>query len=348
MPQNNSNNPNNLEIKNDLVPVESPKRADIPANNWNKQSLRKCLNGIGLSDDEIRLRKGGRFILNGWTGEERDLLDLVKKKWKEQVRIHHEANKGDPEKWKNVNTLYSAILKKIIGNIKKIQDIPYVEYDCIICKKPVIKKVISSFQWKSKVCGNKNCKRLFRNHHAHKRRKRFIIPMERFCAWDECKERFFTTDGKQKFCKLECRLKAINVRWRGRKKEKPYKEKLSQMTPEKLAAFKEKERERAVRKREKIEASPEKLFEHREKKRIYTKKWYSKLPPERKAQINKGRKKRFGEEVIAEKKEQWRDKPWMFETWLMEYKKRKQEFNKKQAQAQAQRRKRIELSLCPN
>ena len=85
----------------------------ISTSDWNRQSLRKCLLALGFTDAEMRFRKGARFILESWTGEEKDLLKLVKDKWKEKAVYFHEANHNDPEQWKNVNSLYSAILKKI-------------------------------------------------------------------------------------------------------------------------------------------------------------------------------------------------------------------------------------------
>src|SRR5690606_27342864 len=77
-----------------------------------KWGLKQCLLALGFSLEEMRYRKGCRSIIENWVNEEKELLELVKKRWKELAVQYHEARGGDPEKWKNVNAIYSCALKK--------------------------------------------------------------------------------------------------------------------------------------------------------------------------------------------------------------------------------------------
>src|SRR5512136_17353 len=112
-------NVGNTELST-LTVIEKP-QVKLEDLDWHKQSLRKCLHALGLSDEEIRYRKGARAIVLGWTGEVDNLQKLVHDKWKVQVVKCHEANNGgDPEQWKRLNSIYSTILKKLAPSLPKV------------------------------------------------------------------------------------------------------------------------------------------------------------------------------------------------------------------------------------
>jgi hypothetical protein len=271
----------------------------------------------------MRYRKGARSILDGWTGEEKDLLEKVKKKWKGQAVIHHEASGGDPEQWKNVNSLYSAILKKIVRKIRAENQDDYIIYDCIICGVEVKKKIINEFrdfQLQSKLCKNSDCHRKHHNNKSRKRLSLMRLTRERYCLLAECQKRFFTTDRKRKFCSEEHRILDTNKRRKNYKKIKglSWKEKWAKLSPEEQERRKIRhcERQKQRQENETPEQREIRLKKAAEAQRNRTRR----LTPEQKAAEYANRKKYnlTKEQQIEKKREQWKDKPWMFETWLQE------------------------------
>ena len=46
------------------------------------------------------------------------LIALAKSAWKRSVKLHHEANGGDPVAWRSANEIYSAAIKKITQSMR--------------------------------------------------------------------------------------------------------------------------------------------------------------------------------------------------------------------------------------
>jgi len=183
--------------------------------NWHKKSLRQCLMALGFTDKEMRCRKGASFLLDGWTGEIAVLLEMVKRRWKTLLIPLHEANGGNPEAWKNLNTIYSAAIQKIKPNLKReISKKKFMSFVCVICKRPFTKKIISWMQLKSRLCKNKECLREYRRLKAANARPRFHS--EKFCENLDCQKRFIVPNRVglhfKKFCSKDCRLVVWNTK----------------------------------------------------------------------------------------------------------------------------------------
>ena len=261
-------------------------RHNIPIDDWGRKTLKQCLSALGFSKEEMRYRKGQISILKNWFAEEKALLDLVKKRWKEQVVIYHEANNGDKEKWKNVNSLYSAILKKIVSNIRETQrKTEYTEYECFICKSEVRKKVINGFELHSKLCKNSECKKKYNALKARRRRTLLKVNYEKICAWNECGKRFFTTNNVRKYCCWPCRNKQENKNERGKKRKYvPWREKMLKLTEEQRKEYNKKHYLKRLSKKE--NESPEQKKERRKKAAKYARLRWARLTPEQKKKDN--------------------------------------------------------------
>lgn len=198
-----------------LVLNPTPK---LPAQEWGRRTLRYCLTALGFTPSEMRYRKGGRSILQSWTGEERDLLEKAKKKWKSQLIPHHEVNGGDPEQWKALNSLYSTIVKKIARTLRKKVSENYIDFECMICKRSFTKKYINWTQLKSALCHNIECIRTYRRNKARRLRLRDRVHKERFCKNLECNKRFLVSNdrGGKTFCSPTC----CRVTWKAANRDK--------------------------------------------------------------------------------------------------------------------------------
>jgi hypothetical protein len=188
----------------------------VPFDNWSRKTLKQCLIALGFTLEEIRFRKGARFILQNWTGEERDLFQKVKKKWKALSVRHHEANGGDPEQWKNINSIFSSIEKKMHRYIVEKKPDEYVFFNCMICKKNFKKKLVSWMQLKSSLCDNIECIRTYRRNKARRRRLKHRTTREQFCENDKCHRRMHTQNPIKRFCSRACCLKV----WKANNKDR--------------------------------------------------------------------------------------------------------------------------------
>jgi len=174
--------------------------------NWSGQrarGLRWRLHALGISDAEMRYRPGVRHILGAWTGEEQTLLDLVKRRWKVLATRYHEANGGDPEKWKQVNTLYSAALKRIVKPFPRAKPHKTLMRECLICHE-IFEFSSAGGGHRRKTCSNE-CKRLYRVANVQRRRKtvRTAVADYRHCDW--CERPFSSSDRRKRFCRTQCR-----------------------------------------------------------------------------------------------------------------------------------------------
>jgi hypothetical protein len=287
----------------------------IGANNWSKKSLRVCLKSLGISEKEMRFRKGARFILQDWTGEEQGLIDLARRHWKTSViRFHENGSSPDPVQWMNVNSIFSSIVEKIEGVIRRRPRAKVVEYTCFICKKPVRKKVVSEFQWNSKLCGDPNCKRLYHNYRINKLRRKLRQSYRRICIGPGCNESFLTYNSNQKYHSNRCRMNR-NAKYQ---KSRPKKKKMSwkiwweSQTPEQQDTYLKRHHDGFYHRRE--HETPEQSKARKAKAAAYARTRHSKMSLEQR------RAERYtsppSSEMIAKKKAGWKDKPWMFETWL--------------------------------
>jgi len=292
----------------------------IADNNWAKQSLRQCLLALGLTDQQIRYRKGIRYILQSWTGEEKTLISLVKKQWKSLVVQHHEATGDDPEQWKRANALYSAILKKVVFTVKNRPFIETKEYNCIICKRPVVKIIKAWTQRNSLICSQPECQKEYQNFRVRRLRNRYRPTYDRYC--EICGNRFFTHDSRKKYCKDECRdVRNNNVRRASPHPTSTYAERMARLTTEEKQALHRRHYARFKRKQE--HWSEEKWAEYRKKQAAIQAARRQRLTPEqRKAERLKYRQKTEAE-LIESQRQKWKDKPWLFETWLQVRKNKK-------------------------
>jgi len=196
-------------VSNEIVLVEK-RQNPIDSRDWHKTPLRQCLHALGFTDAEIRHRKGLGFFMDGWTNEATTLLEMAKRRWKELVVPLHEANGGDPEQWKNLNSLYSAVVKKIAPHLKREQSNSrtMVSFTCIICKGKFRKKLVSWMQLKSCLCKDETCQREYRRIKSAKNRPRFH--REAFCENPDCRKRLIIPNTKgmhlKRFCSPECRM----------------------------------------------------------------------------------------------------------------------------------------------
>src|ERR1035441_8326217 len=283
------------------VPSETPTKtnmalvkwhpAAIATSNWSKQSLRVCLKTLGISEKEMRFRRGARFILQDWTGEERGLIDLARRRWKTLVvRCHENGSSPDRVQWMNVNAIFSAILEKIEGEIRKKPCVHVIEYTCFVCKKAVIKKVTSEFQWKCKICEDLNCKRLYHNFRVSKRRRKLRPSYQRICIGPGCNKSFLTYNSIRKYHSERCRMNRNNKYSKTTPIERTrtwsWKTWWKNQTPEERVAYKTKH---DAHFRSKLESeTAEQTKARKAKNAAYARLWRSKMSPEqRRAKSNK-------------------------------------------------------------
>ena len=310
------------------VPSETPTKtnmalvkwhpAAIATSNWSKQSLRVCLKTLGISEKEMRFRRGARFILQDWTGEERGLIDLARRRWKTLVvRCHENGSSPDRVQWMNVNSIFSAILEKIEGEIRRTPCVQVVEYTCFVCKKAVTKKVISKFQWKSKICEDPNCKRLYHNFRVSKRRRKLRPSYQRICIGPDCNKSFFTYNSNQKYHSDRCRMNRNCKYQRAHPTPKtriPWKTWWKAQTPEQRVAYTE--RHDALFRHRLEHETVEQISARKTKNAAYARIWRSNLSPEQRRVKKDKYTSAPTAEMIAKKRMTWKNKPWMFETWL--------------------------------
>jgi hypothetical protein len=310
-------------MENQLVLSTKKVSYHIPANDWKNVSLKRSLRALGFSDEETRFRPSVKSILDCWIGEEKTLLELVKAKWKKLVVIFHEASEtADVEQWKNVNSLYSAIVKKIALGIRKRKTPETVEYNCFICHKPVTKIVKSWTQRNSKVCRNPECKKKYHNYRVRRYRQLCTPNLTRTCAGPECSNRFITKNSRRKYCCKRCAANrnklvesiAITTGKRIKKKVK-WADKVAKMTPEQIQADKLRRAELKAIRISKM--TSEELAALRKRRAAYAQQWRRKMTPEERSAYTK-RYYKSRVQQIAEKREQWKNKPWMFETWMQQ------------------------------
>lgn len=301
--------------------IVAPIKVINPTNiDWYSQSLRSCLHFLGISDDEMRFRKGARRIIESWKDQENDLLELIKRKWKKQVVLYHEAaQNGDVEKWKEINTVYSAAVRKISSYLPKVKNrnckIEY--FTCKFCGKTFSKKIISHFQYKSFLCGDIKCTREYRKQKSYNYRKKLKTTFERTCT---CGRRFFTTVSKKKYCCRECWNNDYLLRNESKLKEQQkirqqrrtsWKEMFSRLTEEQKQEYRKKHR---LQKQKRIES------ETPEQRKIRLQEKAKEMREYRKKRILEGRPIKTNyiprKEWLEKKRLQYIDKPWIYETIL--------------------------------
>lgn len=281
---------------------------------WNSRSLRKCLIALGLTDLEMRYQKGARRILDSWTGEVESLLELVKKKWKQQVIKYHEATGGDIEKWKIVNTIYSAAIKKISPYLSKVRakKNKTITFTCSICGEEKTKKLVSHFQYKSSICNNPECQKTYRRNKSRRQRALAKTNYRRICKNERCGKEFFTTNFNKIYCCHKCFIATYTRKHRQKKDWNAFWNKL---TEEQRTNY---HRKRAERKQKRIEnETPEQRSVRLEKIRIKMQVYREK----RKLQGNPIKSKYVSlKDWLEKKQKECSNKPWIFETILLKKK----------------------------
>ena len=312
---------------NSLVFVPQKKRL-IPRRDWSKQSLRKCLLALGISEEEMRYRKGARSVREFWAGEVEALMDLAKVAWKKRVVLVHEANDGgDPEQWKILNTIYSTVLKKLApfirrsrNNQKKVFD-----FECMICGNTFKKKIVSWVQYKSSLCDNHECKKEYYRRRSRKQRAKERVGREIHCPNPKCGKRLVITNwkGRRKYCSEDCRIthwneknaeKIENQRKIRQEKRPKWREWWVTLTPEQQEEYRIKHSERTQKRHE--NETPEqrtaRLAHNAAKRKEYLKRRAARGNPIKNYYVKR-------EVWLAKKKEQLKDKPWIYETILQKY-----------------------------
>lgn len=306
--------------------IGSVTKSHIDKKDWSKQSLRTCLHVLGVTDQEMRFKRGVRGIMECWKKDAQVLLDLVKKKWKAQVVVHHEANGGDPEEWKNLNCLYSVIAKRIAPYIPKIaaRKIKFITFDCVICLGTFTKKYVSRFQDKSCLCGKRECYLKNRSIRGKMLRMRYQGTEEVICENPECRKRFFPIGkarGKTRFCSPKCRRKVwakknadLLRKWdKSYKTKRPWKVRFSEKTEEQKEEYR-------MRRADKTHALIDRETpEHKKARLAKIKVRMQKYRDKRKAEGNPV-KRTNRLEWLEKKKIELIDKPWIYETYVQIYK----------------------------
>jgi hypothetical protein len=291
----------------------------------NKKTLRQSLLFLGITDGEMRYRKGARTIMESWTGEAETLLDLVKKRWKEKVKIHHEATGNNPDAWREYNVAYSTAIKKIAPFLKRILDRKLIIFECIICKREFAKKCFNPFQFNSKLCRRVECKREYYRLRALRERAKKKRNFRKICENPECQESFITRFSVQKYCSKKCFKKHYRML---------HPEQLSESSKEKrrvgdrarYASLSEEERAEFVeRKLQKRREREEKLSEDKKmllknKKREYMLKYIQRSPKKKQLQ---------GKAWLEAKRIKYIDKPWIYETILQKYTEQQKRYTEK-------------------
>lgn len=292
----------------------------IPSLDWHKQSLRRCLHALGISDGEMRYSKAP--ITRIWAGHIRELIDLVKRAWKREVIKVHEATGNDPEQWKMLNVVYSAAMRKLAPYLHRGRSITF---ECHICERSITKKYVSRYQNKSFLCSDIKCIREYRKRKARKLRARYRITKELFCENPKCHTRFHLTNGKgrRRYCSDECRMN----HWKEKNNEKikkqakarhtkkmPWKEWWKTLTSEQQQDYR---RQHAERKQRRIEnETPEeratRLDRNNQKMKQYKQRRAERGNPIPYKYIPR-------KEWLEKKKEQHKDKPWLYETILRQF-----------------------------
>lgn len=303
------------------APRSTRRIADV---NWQQKSLRQCLKALGLSDHEMRY--SGCPLMISWAGNLPELIELVKRTWKQQVVKVHEATGNDPHQWKMLNIVYSATLKKISKYQRKTDKrVKTITFTCHVCNKSVTKKYVSRFQNKSFLCDNIDCIREYRRRKQRRLRQRDRVIKRMVCANDQCDKEFNMSDGRgrKRFCSDLCRMD----QWRRDNEEKLKAQ--SKASHERRMAWKDwyagltEEQKEVIRvrtietRRKRFEnESPEKQAERRAKLNARMKAYRLKRKAEGRPITSKYIRR---EDWLAKKKEELKDKPWIYETLLQKY-----------------------------
>ena len=312
-----------------IISVPRRKRI-IPSQDWNNLTLRKCLSALGISKEEMRYTKGATNIVKFWKEDIEDLVTLAKVAWKKQVVLVHEANEGggDPEQWKLLNTLYATILKKLAPYIreKRKRKNKILEFDCMICGITFKKKIVSWVQYKSALCDNHECKKEYYRRRSRKQREKTRRVREIFCENLKCRKRMVISNwkGRRRYCSKECRMNhwkeknisKIKERQKIQQAKRPkWKDKWVTLTPEQQEEYR---KNHSLRQQQRYEnESPgkraERLARNNKRMKEYRKRRAALGNPIKNPYIKR-------EEWLAKKKEQYKDKPWIYETILQKYK----------------------------
>lgn len=146
------------------------------------------------------------------------LIALAKSAWKRSVKLHHEANGGDPVAWRSANEIYSAAIKKITQSMR-LGKRRFVAYECKYCGKRVRKMVVSHVQWGSFLCGDIECLRAHRRVKKRRWTLKNRVTYDRVCKNPECGRRFFTVFPQKHCCSQRCGQKVYYRGYRARKKQ---------------------------------------------------------------------------------------------------------------------------------
>lgn len=300
-----------------LVPVDAPAR-HFSEVNWSKKSLRYCLTSMGLTHEEMRYRAGARYLIESWTGEIETLIDLVKKKWKAQVIPLHEANGGDHEQWKNLNSLYSSILRKLGPYVRKNPG-AYIDFECQFCKRKVRKMRMSWMQEKSILCDSHECLKAWYRLRAQRYRARFKTNWERFCEYKECGKRFITTNSNKKFCSKTCfrqNYRSLHPEHGQSRQPHRWQKWFATLTEEQKEAYRKRHVE--LKHEREVNRTPEQMAALRAKRAAYAKIYRDR----RKAEGNPVPRspQMTDQEWMEKKRQELIDKPWLFETIVLKHK----------------------------
>lgn len=173
-----------------------------------KTTLRQCLVALGVTDAEMRYRKNARGIMISWTGEERELLDLVKRKWKRLAALHHEANGGDGEQWKQINQAYTKASNSIRYFLRRIHN-PRTQKkvlikECAVCGEMFDITVRDDGRFRRKTC-SEECRHTYRVRLRRKRRHIAAAIKHVYKICQHCGRQFETNRPQKKYCRTKCR-----------------------------------------------------------------------------------------------------------------------------------------------
>ena len=316
-------------MENSSIVLIPQKQRTLSRLDWSNQSLRKCLHALGFSDEEIKYKPGSISVLKSWEGEEKVLLELVKKRWKsEVVKCHEASDTSDPVKWKALNTIYSVILKKITPSIRINPGKPiarFIEFECMVCKGTFKKKIVSWVQYKSSLCNSPECQKEYNRRRTRKQRERYRINKEIFCEHPECGKRVIITNwqGRRRYCSNDCRVShwhlknktKVEEQRKIRQEKRPrWKEWWDTRTPEQQKEYRInhlKLRQNRIE-NETPEKRRERLDRTNQKRKEYLNRRIAMGNPVKYVYVKR-------EVWLAKKKEQLKDKPWIYETILQKY-----------------------------
>lgn len=145
------------------------KRATKPI--LSKLTLRRALHILGVTDTEMRLRKGCMSVLQNWTGEEKGLLELAHKRWRRLSASLHEANGGDQALLSTVNAAWAAVKRKVGGRLLRGLIGSTMSATCLSCGRQFYYTVKACDADSRKLC-SAECKRARNIEHAKAFRQR--------------------------------------------------------------------------------------------------------------------------------------------------------------------------------